>query len=41
MRTWRTRMRTASQGAFVEIPETSHSDISGVIKTAEKGLSGC
>ena len=28
MRTWRSPMSAASQGAFVVIPEISHSDIS-------------
>ena len=32
MRTWRSPMSAASQGAFVVIPEISHSDISYIIK---------
>ena len=32
MRAWRTLMRAASQGAFVVIPEISHSDIFHIIK---------
>ena len=32
MRTWRSPMSAASQGAFVVIPEISHSDISCIIK---------
>ena len=31
MRTWRSPMSAASQGAFVVIPEISHSDISYII----------
>ena len=34
MRTWRSPMSAASQGAFVMIPEISHSDISYIIRTA-------
>ena len=30
MRTWRSPMSATSQGAFVVIPEISHSDISGI-----------
>ena len=32
MRTWRSPMSAASQGAFVVIPEISHSDIFYIIK---------
>ena len=32
MHTWRSPMNTASQGAFVVIPEISHGDISNIIK---------
>ena len=32
MRTWRSPMSAASQGAFVVIPEISHSDISYIKK---------
>ena len=32
MRTWRSPMSAASQGAFVVIPEISHSDISYITK---------
>ena len=32
MRTWRSPMSATSQGAFVVIPEISHSDISYIIK---------
>ena len=32
MRTWRTLMRAALQGAFVVIPEISHSNIFHIIK---------
>jgi len=32
MRTWRSPMSAASQGAFVVIPEISHSDISYIMK---------
>ena len=32
MRTWRTQMRAAPQGAFVVMQEISHSDISCIIK---------
>ena len=32
MRTWRSPMSAAPQGAFVVIPEISHSDISYIIK---------
>ena len=34
MRTWRSPMSAASQGAFVVIPEISHSDISGITTKA-------
>ena len=34
MRTWRSPMSAASQGAFVVIPEISHSDISGIATKA-------
>ena len=36
MRTWRSPMSATSQGAFVVIPEISHSDISDIIR---RGLS--
>ncbi len=32
MRTWRAPMSATSQGAFVVIPETSHSDISYITR---------
>ena len=32
IRAWHSCVRTASQGAFVVIPEISRSDISGIIK---------
>ena len=35
MRTWRSPMSAASQGAFVVIPEISHSDISYIIKKSK------
>ena len=35
MRTWRSLTSATSQGAFVDIPETSHSDISDIIKKEE------
>ena len=38
MRTWRSPMSAASQGAFVVIPEIPHSDISYIIKFVRKGL---
>ena len=34
MRIWRSSMSAASQGAFVVIPEISHSDISGITTKA-------
>ena len=34
----RSRMSDAAQGAFVVIPEISHSDISYIIKFVRKGL---
>ena len=36
MRIWRSPMSATSQGAFVVIPEISHSDISDIIR---RGLS--
>ena len=33
MRAWHLCVRTALSGVFVVIPEISHSDISGIVKT--------
>ena len=38
MRTWRSPMSAASQGAFVAIPEVPPCDISYIIKFVRKGL---
>ena len=37
MRTWRSPMSATSQGAFVDIPETSLCDISGITTKAPCG----
>ena len=39
MRTWRSPMSAASKGAFVVIPEISHSDISYIIKKEHSTVS--
>ncbi len=39
MRTWRSPMSAAPQGAFVVIPEISHSDISYIIKKEHSTVS--
>ena len=38
MCTWRSQMSAAPQGAFVVIPEISHSDISYIIKIKRETL---
>ena len=40
MRTWRSFLRAAAQGAFVLIPEISHSDISYIISDPCAALAG-
>ena len=40
MRTWRSPMSAASQGAFVVIPEISRSDISQIIETGKLQVKG-
>ena len=40
MRIWRSFLRTAAQGAFVLIPEISHSDISYIISNPCAALAG-
>ena len=41
MRTWRSPMNAASQGAFVVIPEISHSDISYITIQVHPKLGAC